>query len=180
MFFIIYIIIIYKFHFFGNLIDFICKLWQNLGIIDDYVHGLTGENVSNLTKKTTIRSLDKKKVFLSQIALLAVVFLFLADRSMVFSWIKNFTNMTQSAELERIVSQLLVPSKTIYELSQAISVFYILKMLVVVTVATMLLLFFFQFVVSYTTTDRKVLAVKTPEVAENNQFTYKEQEKFLC
>lgn len=162
------------------MVDFIYKLWQNLGIIYNYTQSLAGEIVSNLTKKNTIRSLDRKKIFLSQIALLLVVFLFLADRSMVFSWIKNFTNMTQSAELERIISQLLVPSKTIYELSQAISFFYLLKLLVVVSVVAILLLFLFVEVVRFTANVKKAQTVKVSEVAENNQFTYKKQEKFLC
>ena len=88
--------------------------------------------------------------------------------------------MTQSAELERIISQLLVPSKTIYELSQAISFFYLLKLLVVVSVVAILLLFLFVEVVRFTANVKKAQTVKVSEVAENNQFTYKKQEKFLC
>ena len=136
--------------------------------------------VSALKGKNTIRSMSKKKVLMTQISLLLVVLLFLADRSMVFNWVRNFINMTHSAELEHIFTQLLVPSKTIYELSQAISFFYLLKMLLVVSAVVMLLLFIFVEIVRFTGDVKKAQTVKVSEVAENSQFTYKKQEKFLC
>ncbi len=109
-----------------------------------------------------------------------VVFLFLADRSMVVNWIKNFANMTQSAELEFIFTQLLLPTKTIYEVTQAISFFYLLRMLLMVSAIAMLVLLWFVQVTRNTADIASAQNIKVSEVAENNQFTYKMQEKFLC
>ena len=136
--------------------------------------------MSKVTGKKTIGSLSKKNLFLTQLSLLMVVVLFLADKSMVFNWIRNFINMTHSAELEYIFTQLLLPSKTIYELSQAISFFYLLKVLVLVSAIAMIILLFFMQVTRHRVNVSKAQVVKVSEVAEDNQFTYKKQEKFLC
>ena len=136
--------------------------------------------MSKVTGKKTIGSLSKKSLFLTQLSLLMVVVLFLADKSMVFNWIRNFINMTHSAELEYIFTQLLLPSRAIYELSQAISFLYLLKALVVVSIVTMLLLLFVVSIVYRAKDNRKEHPVKISEVTEDNQFTYKLQEKFLC
>ena len=136
--------------------------------------------MSSLSGKSTIRSMSKRRLVLAQLSLLMAVMLFLADKSMIYSWIRNFSNMTQSLELERLISQLLAPGKAIYELSQAISFFYLIKMFIVVSVAVMLVLLFFVEMFRTTVDIKKAQTIKVSEVAENNQFTYKMQEKFLC
>ena len=180
MFFIRFWVKTHKFRLFGFLVDFICKTWQNLGIFIYLYNALQEKILSNLTNKKTVNCMSKKKILLTQISLLMVVVLFLADKSMVFSWIKNFVNMTHSAELEYIFTQLFLPSKAIYELSQVFSFLCFVKMLLVVSAVAVLVLLLFVNVVRHSANIKKAQSIKVSEVAENNQFTYKMQEKFLC
>jgi len=134
----------------------------------------------SLSKKSAIKPMNKKRIFLSQFALLLVVVLFLADRSMLVSWARNFLNMINAGETEWILSQIIAPGKAIFELSQAIGLIYFFRLVVVVSTITMLLLVFFMYVDRCTEDITSAQTIKVSEVAENNQLIYKEQQRFLC
>lgn len=136
--------------------------------------------MSNCQNKSTIKSMSKKKMFLTQIALLVVVALFLADRSMLVSWVRNFLNMLHLGDVEGVIAFIFAPCRAIFDSCQAIGLIYFLRFVFIISIASMIVVFCFQYVSNYNCSISNIHSVKTGTIIDNDQHIYKKQQRFLC
>lgn len=136
--------------------------------------------MSNCQKKTTIKNIGKKKVLLAQVALLFVVVFFLADRSMLVSWVRNFLNMLNLGDVDGIIAMIFAPCKAIYESFQAIGILYLLRFVFVISMVSMIVVYCYFYVSSYNCNISNIHSVTTGTIIGDDQYIYKRQQRFLC
>lgn len=136
--------------------------------------------MSDCHNKSTIKNMSKKKMLLTQIALLVVVALFLADRSMLVSWVRNFLNMLHLGDVDGVMAFIFAPCKAIFESCQAIGLIYFLRFVFVISMVSMIVVYCYFCVSSYNCNISNIHSVTTGTIIGDDQYIYKRQQRFLC
>lgn len=137
--------------------------------------------MSKLAQPSTKKPMTRRKFLLNQIALLIVVSLFLVDKSMFTSWIRNFFNMLNITNAEPIIMALMTPIRAVHILAPAISQLCLLQMVFAFSYIRLVFVLFFSIKeLNNVIVVEKLSLPKMNDNLENCQLTYKETQRFLC
>lgn len=131
-------------------------------------------------EKTTMPT--RRKFLLNQISLLIVVALFLVDKSMFYSWIRNFFNMLNISNIEPIFMALWMPVRVTHGIFHLLSPLYLLQFVFILSFVRFVFipLVDLLFVRNGEDTNEKMTAHTINDTVENSQFTYLQIQRFLC
>lgn len=86
--------------------------------------------MSKLKEKAIIQSGDSrnsKKLLLLQFALVSILAIFLLDKQFILQEVRQLCRVLDLGDWDTILSHILLPGKTLYEISKLFGLFYIFK-----------------------------------------------------
>lgn len=126
--------------------------------------------------------MTRKKFLFNQFSLLIVVALFLIDKSMFYSWVRNFFNMLNISNIEPIVMALWAPIKAVHGIVHLLSPLYLLQFVLIISIAEVSLGVFFRMASGWVALDsiNTIPSLEINDTVENSKFTYLQTQRFLC
>lgn len=138
--------------------------------------------MSKASKEKTIKPMTRKKFLFNQISLLIVVALFLIDKSMFYSWVRNFFNMLNISNIEPVFMALWMPVRVTHGIFHLLSPLYLLQFVIIISFVkfAFMPLVDITFVRTDENLDEKLTSRWVNDAVENSQFTYLQTQRFLC
>ena len=121
----------------------------------------------------------KKTIFSFNCLLLIVSMVFVCNRSLIVSEVKNLLQLFQLEGLESILGACLLPSKTIIEFSQFVSILCLFEVVFAISITFLCLILFIEIVEKKIIKDKSSYIVCSDAVLSGKN-TYKETLRFLC
>ena len=128
-----------------------------------------------------VQQRNRKKSFIFFNALLLLVaMLFVCNKSIIVDEVRNLLKLFNLESMETLLATFVLPSNTIIELSQVVSVMCLLEVALIVTIIAIILILFISVVDKKIIKDKGFAHIISSDVVLCKRDTYKETLRFLC